>query len=327
MEDVRIPLPASPTKFLDQFRVFIRTDGKSYSTENTYVYWVKQFILFNNKAHPQSLGNQEVEAFLTHLSVAKDASPNTQKLALNALMFLYNRFLNTPIEQLNFKYAKKPIRTPTVFTHEEAMSVIDCMVMPYKLLAQLMYGCGLRVSEALRLRVKDVDFAMGYIVIRDGKGFKDRTTLLPKSIISDLKKQIDIVQNLLEYDKTCGIAGVYMPNMLEKKYPSAGHSLGWQFLFPGNEPSKDPRTNLIRRHHIYPTTIQSHVKHAIKKVSIHKHASCHTFRHSFATRLLQAKYDLKQIQTLMGHTDIRTTEIYLHVLDELGDRVKSPLDA
>lgn len=326
MEDVRIPLPPSPTKFLDQLRVFIRTDGKSYSTENTYVYWVKQFILFNNKVHPKDLGNQEVEAFLTHLSVAKDASPNTQKLALNALMFLYNRFLNSPIEQLNFKYAKKQVRTPTVFTHEEAMSVIDCMVMPYKLLAQLMYGGGLRVSEALRLRVKDVDFAMGYIVIRDGKGFKDRTTLLPKSIIPDLKKQICMVQNLLEFDKASGIAGVYMPNMLEKKYPSAGHSLGWQFLFPSNELSNDPRSNVIRRHHIYPTTIQSHVKQAIKKVRIHKQASCHTFRHSFATRLLQAKYDLKQIQTLMGHTDIRTTEIYLHVLDELGDRVKSPLD-
>lgn len=326
MDDVRIPLPPSPTKFLDQFRVFIRTDGKSYSTENTYVYWVKKFILFNNKAHPKDLGNREVEAFLTNLSVEKDASPNTQKLALNALMFLYNRFLNSPLEQLNFKYAKKQTRTPTVFTHEEAMSIIDCMVMPYKLLAQLMYGGGLRVSEALRLRVKDVDFAMGYIVIRDGKGFKDRTTLLPKSIIPDLKKQIGMVQNLLEYDKACGIAGVYMPNMLEKKYPSAGHSLGWQFLFPSNEPSNDPRSNVIRRHHIYPTTIQSHVKQAIKKVRIHKHASCHTFRHSFATRLLQAKYDLKQIQTLMGHTDIRTTEIYLHVLDELGNRVKSPLD-
>jgi len=326
MEDVRIPLPPSPTKFLDQFRIFIRTDGKSYATENTYVYWVKQFILFNNKVHPKDLSNPEVEAFLTHLSVAKDASPNTQKLALNALMFLYNRFLNSPIEKLSFNYAKKQTRTPTVFTHEEAMSVIDCMVMPYKLMAQLMYGGGLRVSEALRLRVKDVDFAMGYIVIRDGKGFKDRTTLLPKSIIPDLKMQIGTVQKLLEYDKACGIAGVYMPNRLEKKYPAAGHSLGWQFLFPSNEPSKDPRSNVIRRHHIYSTTIQSHVKQAIKKVRIHKHASCHTFRHSFATRLLQAKYDLKQIQTLMGHTDIRTTEIYLHVLDELGDKVKSPLD-
>lgn len=326
MEDVRIPLPASPTKFLDQFRTFIRTDGKSYSTENAYTYWVKQFILFNKKAHPKNLGNLEVEAFLTHLTVARDASPNTQKLVLNALMFLYNRFLNTPIEHLNFKYAKKQIRTPTVFTHEEAMSVIENMVMPYKLLAQLMYGGGLRVSEALRLRVKDVDFAMGYIVIRDGKGFKDRTTLLPKSIIPDLKKQIDIVQNLLAYDKSCGVSGVYMPNMLEKKYPSAGHSLGWQFVFPSQELSTDPRSNVIRRHHIYPTTIQSHVKQAIKKARIHKQSSCHTFRHSFATRLLQAKYDLKQIQTLMGHTDIRTTEIYLHVLDDLGDRVKSPLD-
>lgn len=326
MDDIRIPLPQTPTKFLDQLRTFIRIDGKSYATENAYVYWIKKFILFNNKAHPQDLSNPEVTAFLTHLAVARDASPNTQKLALNALMFLYNRFLNKPIEPLDFKYAKKKTRTPTVFTHDEAMSVIDNMVPPYKLMAQLMYGGGLRVSEALRLRVKDVDFAMGYIVIRDGKGFKDRTTLLPKSIVPDLKSQVDTVKYLLEFDKTRGVGGVYMPNLLEKKYPSAGHSLGWQFLFPSIDVSIDPRSDVIRRHHIFSTTIQTHVKNAIKKSKIHKQASCHTFRHSFATRLLQAKYDLKQIQTLMGHTDIRTTEIYLHVLDELGDKVKSPLD-
>lgn len=326
MDDVRIPLPTSPTKFLDQFRTFIRIDGKSYSTENTYTYWIKQFILFHNKAHPQDMGKDEIAAYLTHLSAARDASANTQKLALNALMFLYNRFLQKPIDTLEFKYAKKAMRTPTVFTHDEALSIINNMVMPYKLMAQLMYGGGLRVNEVLRLRVKDVDFSMGYIVIRDGKGFKDRTTLLPKSIVPDLREQVKIVENLLSFDKVSGVGGVYMPNLLEKKYPSAGHLLGWQFLFPSSELSKDPRNDTIRRHHVYATTIQSHVKQAIKKSHIHKHASCHTFRHSFATRLLQAKYDLKQIQTLMGHTDIRTTEIYLHVLDELGDKVKSPID-
>lgn len=326
MDDIRTPLPVSPTKFLDQVRKFIRIDGKSYSTENVYVYWIKQFILFHNKVHPRDMGKSEVTAYLTHLSATRDASANTQKLALNALMFLYNRFLQQPIEKLEFKYARKANRTPTVFTHEEALNIISKMVMPYKLMAQLMYGGGLRVNEVLRLRVKDVDFSMGYIVIRDGKGFKDRTTLLPKSIIPDLQQQVKIVENLLAFDKSNGANGVYMPNLLEKKYPSAGHSLGWQFLFPSQDLSKDPRSDAIRRHHIYPTTIQSHVKKAIQKAHIHKHASCHTFRHSFATRLLQAKYDLKQIQTLMGHTDIRTTEIYLHVLDDLGGKVKSPID-
>ncbi|MES2824362.1 MAG: integron integrase [Pseudomonadota bacterium] len=327
MEDVKAPLPTTPIKFMDQFRAFIRLDGKSYATENTYVYWVRQFILYHQKQHPKDLDKTAIEAYLSHLSLSCDASPNTQKTALNALMFLYNRFLNKPIEQLNFKYAKKPVRTPTVFTHEEAMSVINAMAMPYKLMAQLMYGSGLRISEVLRLRVKDVDFAMGYIVVRDGKGYKDRTTLLPKSVITDLQKQVEVVEKLLAFDKASGIGGVYLPHLLEKKYPAASSSLGWQFLFPSADVSKDPRADVVRRHHIYSTTLQTHVKQSIKKSHIHKQASCHTFRHSFATRLLQAKYDLKQIQTLMGHTDIRTTEIYLHVLDDLGDKVKSPLDS
>jgi integron integrase len=326
MENVKIPLPANPVKFLDQFRAFIRLDGKSYATENTYVYWVHQYILFHGKEHPAKLSHIEVAAYLSHLAVAGNASPNTQKTALNAIMFLYNRFLKQPIEKLDFHYAKKPQRIPTVFTHAEAIAIIDSLVMPYKLMAQLMYGCGLRISEVLRLRVKDVDFGMGYIVVRDGKGAKDRTTLLPKSLITDLKNQVLIVSKLLAFDQARKVGPVYMPNALERKYPSAGHELAWQYMFPSDNISKDPRVNVMRRHHLYSGTLQSHVKDALRKARVFKQASCHTFRHSFATRLLQAKYDLKQIQTLLGHTDIRTTEIYLHVLDELGDKVVSPLD-
>lgn len=326
MENVKIPLPLKPIKLLDQFRAFIRLDGKSYSTENTYVYWVHQYILHHNKQHPAHMGPEQVEAYLSHLALTANVSPNTQKTALNAIMFLYNRFLKRPIEKLDFHYAKKPLRVPTVFTHQEAISVIDCLVMPYKLMAQLMYGCGLRISEVLRLRVKDVDFAMGYIVVRDGKGAKDRTTLLPKALITDLKNQVILVSKLLNFDKARDVGPVYLPHALERKYPSAGHSLEWQFLFPADNIGKDPRVNVMRRHHLYSGTLQSHVKDAIKEARIFKQASCHTFRHSFATRLLQARYDLKQIQTLMGHADIRTTEIYLHVIDDLGDKVKSPLD-
>jgi integron integrase len=288
---------------------------------------VRQFILFHNKKHPKDLDLAAITNYLSHLSLRMNASPNTQKTALNALMYMFNRFLQKPIEELEFKYAKKQTRTPTVFTHEEAMAVIDIMPLPYKLMAQLMYGSGLRVSEATRLRVKDVDLRMGYIIVRDGKGSKDRTTLLPKSIIEGLKKQIDIVEKLLAYDQARGIGPVYLPHLLEKKYPNVGTSLAWQFLFPSSGVAKDPRCNVVRRHHVYSATIQSQVKKAIDKSNITKQASCHTFRHSFATRLLQAKYDLKQIQTLMGHSDIRTTEIYLHVLDDLGEKVKSPLDA
>ncbi len=326
MENVKIPLPQKPTKFLDQFRTFIRLDGKSYATENTYVYWVHQYILFHQKQHPAKLGAEHVTAYLSHLAIRLNTAPNTQKTALNAIMFLYNRFLNRPIEKLEYRYAKKATRTPTVFSHDEATAVIDCLVMPYKLMAQLMYGAGLRISDTLRLRVKDIDFNMGYIIVRDGKGSKDRTTLLPKSLIADLKNQVIVVSKLLEFDKSRNVGPVYLPHSLEQKYPYAGHALEWQYLFPSETLSKDPRVNVIRRHHIYSGTLQSHVKDAIRESRIHKQASCHTFRHSFATRLLQAKYDLKQIQTLMGHSDIRTTEIYLHVLDELGDKVKSPID-
>jgi len=301
-------------------------DGKSYATENTYVYWVHQYILFHDKQHPSKMGGSEIKAYLSHLALVANTAPNTQKTALNSLMFFYNRFLQKPIEKLNFQYARKPKRIPTVFTHEQAMAVIDCLVMPYKLMAQLMYGSGLRISEVLRLRVKDVDFAMGYLVIRDAKGAKDRTTLLPKSVITDLKNQAILVSKLLEFDMARGVGPVYLPHALERKYPSAGNALEWQYVFPSENISKDPRMNVMRRHHLYSGTLQAHVKGAVKEARIFKQASCHTFRHSFATRLLQAKYDLKQIQTLMGHTDIRTTEIYLHVLDELGDKVKSPLD-
>jgi integron integrase len=326
MENVKPPLPLKPTKLLDQLRTFIRLDGKSYATENTYVYWVHQYILFHKKQHPRGLGAEHITAYLSHLATVAHTAPNTQKTALNAIMFLYNRFLKRPIEKLDFQYAKKAKRTPTVFSHEEAIAVINSLAMPYKLMAQLMYGSGLRISEALRLRVKDIDFNMGYIVIRDGKGSKDRTTLLPKSLITDLKNQIILVSKLLEFDKVRKVGAVYLPHALERKYPNAGHSLEWQYIFPSDNIAKDPRVNVMRRHHLYSGTLQSHVKDAIKEARIFKQASCHTFRHSFATRLLQAKYDLKQIQTLMGHTDIRTTEIYLHVLDDLGDKVKSPID-
>jgi integron integrase len=326
MEGVKIPVPVQPQKFFDQFRAFIRLDGKSYATENTYVFWVRQYILFHNKRHPNTMGKDEVTRYLSHLSLAQNAAPNTQKTALNALMFLYNRFLQQPIEALDFHYAKKPKRTPVVFTHQEAMTVIKKMASPYQLMAKLMYGSGLRISEVLRLRVKDIDFGMGYIIVRDGKGFKDRTTLLPESVIPELQIQISKVETLLAEDIKRGVGPVYLPHLLEKKYPNAGRSLAWQYVFPSETISKDPRADVNRRHHIFTTSLQSHVKKAINASRINKQASCHTFRHSFATRLLQAKYDLKQIQTLMGHSDIRTTEIYLHVLDELGDKVKSPLD-
>lgn len=327
MEGVKKPLPEKPVKLLDQFREFIRADGKSYATENTYVFWVKQYILFHDKKHPRELTKEHIGDYLTYLSARANAAPNTQKTALNSLMFFYNRFLHLPITDLDFRYARKPKRIPTVFTHDEALRVIEHLKQPYRLMAQLMYGSGLRISEVLRLRVKDIDFGMNYIHVRDGKGGKDRVTLLPKLLIEDLQAQIEIVERLLALDIARGTGPVYMPHLLEKKYPAAGHSLGWQFLFPSDTLSKDPRADVIRRHHVYRATVQSHIRKAVVLAKVRKQASPHTFRHSFATRLLQAKYDLKQIQLLMGHEDIATTEIYLHVLEELGAKVVSPLDS
>ncbi len=326
MDDIKVPIPNKPSKFLDQLREHIRANGKAYATEITYISWVKQYIIYHNKKHPNELDSKHVEEYLTYLNVQGGASVNTQKTALNALVYLYNHFLNQPLKQLNFRYSRKPTRIPTVFTHDEAIEVINCLDENFQLMGKLMYGCGLRISEVVRLRIKDIDFNMRYIVIRDGKGSKDRTTLLPKSIIDSLKKQIVVVEKLLAFDKAKGTGPVYLPNMLGKKYPQAGHSINWQYLFPSHNTSVDPRSNIVRRHHIYRGTIQRQVKIAINAAKIRKQASCHTFRHSFATRLLQNKYDLRQIQTLMGHSDIRTTEIYLHVIEELGDHVVSPID-
>lgn len=326
IEDIPISLPEKPVRFMDQLRTLIRAQGKSYATERTYTYWVKKFIVFNNYQHPEKLGKTEIESYLNYLCVQRDASSSTQATALNAIMYLYNQFLNKPIENLTFRYAKKAARIPTVFSHKEAISVIDQLPHPYSLIARLMYGSGLRVSEAVRLRVKDVDFEQGYLMIRDTKGNKDRSTLLPKSVINDMKQQVVIVEKLLALDQALQTGPVYMPNRLENKFPSAGRTLGWQYLFPSTRTSTDPRTKVERRHHIYRATVQKNVSRAIKAAGIHKHASCHTFRHSFATRLLEAKYDLRQIQKLMGHSDISTTEIYLHVIEALGDSVKSPID-
>ncbi|GAB1261817.1 integron integrase [Aurantivibrio plasticivorans] len=326
IEDIPPALPSKPTRFLDQFRLYMRTDGKSYSTEKTYVYWARFYINFSGKAHPTTLGTDAVRDFLTFLATQRNVSSSTQKTALNALAYLYNQFLKQPLGDIGFRYAKKPPRIPTVFSHDEAKRVIAELKYPSKLMAQLMYGSGLRISEAIRLRVKDIDFEQGYIVIRNGKGNKDRTTLLPKLAVDELKVQIGKVEKLLEDDIRNGVNPVYLPNALARKYPNYGRELAWQYVFPSQVLSVDPRAGVERRHHIHRYTVQRHIHDAIRKATIHKQASSHTFRHSFATRLLYKGFDLHKIQQLMGHSDISTTQIYLHVLDEIGNWVTSPID-
>lgn len=326
IDDIPPRLPERPTRFLDQVRLFLRQTGKSYATEKTYIYWIRNFIRYCGREHPASKGATEVTAFLSHLATQRDASPSTQRTALNALSFLYNTFLKQPLGELVFDYARRMPRIPTVFSHEEAMRVIEAVHPSVRLIVKLFYGSGLRLSEAVRLRVKDVEFSMNHIVVREGKGNKDRTTLLPKALVPALKDQIAHVETVHKKDSQEGVAAVFLPYALARKYPNYPYELAWQYVFPSCYLSVDPRADVERRHHIHRHTVQRHVHNAIRRAGINKQASCHTFRHSFATRLLQKGYDLRKIQQLMGHNDVKTTEIYLHVLDNMGEVVESPVD-
>lgn len=326
MDEVPIPIAMGSTRFLDQLRAHIRTQGLAYATEKTYVHWVVQFIRFHHKKHPREMGAAEVETFLSHLSLNRNVAKGTQRIALNALVYLYNRFLQQPLGTLNWKSAQRQPRIPTVFTHQEATAVIGQMSAPYSFMAGLMYGAGLRISECLRLRIKDIDFGMQTIVVREGKGAKDRTTVLPQSLIVPLQHHITQVLLLHSKDLNNGFGRVYLPDALSRKYPSAETSPEWQFLFPAPRLSQDPRSLEWRRHHIIDRSLQKCVKDALRQVKILKKAGCHTFRHSFATRLLEKGYDLRTIQTLLGHTDISTTQIYTHVVKKGALGVCSPID-
>ena len=324
--DIRCPISPQSTRFLDRLRNFIRLRGLAYKTEKTYVFWIKRFIRFNGRKHPESMGTAEVEAFLSHLVLQANVSVATQRVALNALTFLYREFLGTPLENLEYEAAKKPKRLPVVFSPDEARRVIDNLEGEFKLVAMLIYGAGLRINEALRLRVKDVDFGMQQLIVREGKGSKDRVTLLPDRLIQPLQDQIHaaLMQHQADLAKGCG--SVYMPAGLSKKYPNASQEPDWQYVFPAPDLSIDPRSGIRRRHHMMDRTVQKHFKNAIREAGIHKPAGSHTFRHSFATRLLESGYDLRTIQKLLGHSDVRTTEIYTHVVRKGGFGVRSPVD-
>lgn len=326
MDDIRAPIAAASPRFLDQLRFFMRQQHLSLATENTYVYWVHQFIVFCGRKHPDQLGPADVDRFLSHLAIEKQCAANTQALALNALVFLYQRFLQRPLGELAFSRPSRGRRLPVVFSHDEAQRVIGHMNGSLKLMASLMYGSGLRVMECTRLRVKDVDFAMHEIIVREGKGSKDRHTVLPSTLVAVLQRQISRVRDLHNDDIHNGYGRVYLPNALAKKYPNAEIELAWQYLFPSANIGADPRSGQMRRHHLHVNTIQRAVKAAVRKAEVNKHASCHTFRHSFATRMLESGYDIRTIQELLGHADIATTEIYTHVLNRGGRGVLSPID-
>lgn len=314
-------------KLLDQMSDAIRLKHYSLRTEESYLDWVRRYILFQNKRHPNDMGAPEIQAFLVHLATQRNVAASTQNQALSAILFLYREVLHKEIDPILLSSAKRPERLPTVLTHEEALRVINQLTGTHKLMAQILYGSGLRLMECVRLRVKDIDFEYKTITVRDGKGEKDRITPLPDAILSDLKRQTEKVRILHEEDLAVNCGEVYLPHALEKKYPNAARELMWQYLFPAPKRSLDPRSGRERRHHLDPSGLQRGVKEAVKKVGIRKRATCHTLRHSFATHLLQKGYDIRTVQELLGHKDVRTTMIYTHVLQRGGMAVRSPLDS
>ncbi|MCK2149615.1 MULTISPECIES: integron integrase [Marinobacter] len=326
IQDVPPKLPDNPTRFMDQLRVLIRSRNMAYKTEQTYCHWIKRFIRFHGMQHPSALAAKEVEQFLSHLAVQRNNSVSTQRTALNAIIFLFREFLEQPLEELSFELARKPRRLPTVFTHDEARAVIGHLQGECHLVARLVYGSGLRINEALRLRVKDVDFGMQQIIVRSGKGNKDRTTLLPDSLIEPLTLQMESCLAQHRKDLAQGHGEVYMPTALNRKFPSAGREPAWQYLFPAAKLSMDPRSDVLRRHHLLDRGVQRAIGAAIREAGIYKQANSHALRHSFATRLLEAGYDIRTIQKLLGHADVRTTEIYTHVVRKGGFGVRSPVD-
>ncbi|MBC7348006.1 MAG: integron integrase [Clostridia bacterium] len=313
-------------KLVDHLRQALRLKHYSYRTEEAYVDWARRFILFHGKRHPAEMGAPEIQAFLAYLAQERNVSASTQNQALSAILFLYREVLHKEIDPVVLPSAKRPERLPTVLTRDEVLRLINHLDGTHKLAAQLLYGSGLRLMECVRLRVKDIDFAYKTITVRDGKGEKDRVVPLPDTIVPDLRRQIERVRLLHEEDLAAGYGDVYLPYALEQKYPNAARELIWQYLFPAYKRSRDPRSGKERRHHLDPSGLQRAVKRAAQEAGIQKRATCHTLRHSFATHLLQAGYDIRTVQELLGHKDVRTTMIYTHVLQRGGLAVRSPLD-
>ncbi len=314
--------------FLNSVREAIRVRHYSIRTEDAYLGWIKRFILFHGKRHPKEMGVAEVSEFLTHLAVVGNVAASTQNQALNALVFLYKVILDQPLGELvDAVRAKKPRRLPVVLTPAEVRAVLKHLEGVHWLAACLMYGSGLRLMECMRLRVKDLEFDHRAILVRDGKGGKDRVVTLPDELVAPLQRHLASVKNAHLKDLAEGYGEVYLPHALARKYPAAPKAWGWQYVFPAEQRSVDPRSGIVRRHHFGEQAVQRAVKIAVNRAGIHKPASCHTFRHSFATHLLERGADIRTVQEQLGHSDVRTTQIYTHVLQRGGRGVLSPLGA
>jgi integron integrase len=314
-------------RLLDQVRQVIRVKHYSLRTEESYISWIKRFIFFHNKKHPIEMGEKEIGQFITHLAKNGRVSASTQNQALCAIVFLYKNVLHKDLNNtISIYWSKRPKKLPVVLSKSEIAEVLKNLKDTHWLIGMLLYGAGLRLSETLQLRVKDIDFSYNQIFVRDSKGEKDRITMLPQKVIPSLKKHLNKVEKIHLEDLKNGYGSVYLPNALERKYPNAKYEFGWQYIFPATRISIDPVSGALRRHHLYDTVIQKAVKQAIRNAGIVKPASCHTFRHSFATHLLESGYDIRTIQELLGHKNLETTMIYTHVVKQGGMGVISPAD-
>lgn len=314
-------------RLLDQVRAAARVHHLSLRTEQAYVGWVRRYVRFHGLRHPAELGAEEVGAFLSHLATERNVAASTQNQALAALLFLYRAVLQQPLPRIEgIKAARRPARIPTVLRRDEVRAVLRELDGTMAIVGALLYGAGLRLMDALRLRIKDVDLELRTLTIREGKGAKDRITILPDTVIPSLRQHLERVRTLHQRDIAAGHGEVYLPHALARKYPNASRSWQWQYVFPAPRLSVDPRSGVVRRHHLSRSAVQKAVTAAVRSARIEKRASCHTLRHSFATHLLEDGYDIRTVQELLGHQDVRTTMIYTHVLNRGGRAVRSPLD-
>ena len=316
---------SSKSPFIESIRRTMRLRGYSLRTEKSYLYWIRYYIRFHKFRHPQEMGRVEIVSFLEHLACDRHVTSNTQKIALNALMFLYSKFMEQPIQNLNFRLAKKPRHLPTVLTVSETSTILDQFEGLHRLIVEIMYGSGLRVSECLRLRVQDLDFEKNSLTVRDGKGGKDRVTLLSRGLKKQLLEQIDKALIIQKADNANGV-GPSIPIALSRKYPLAFRLPNWMFVFPSKTICRHPISDKHCRHHLHPSIIRKALKAALAQTEIRKRVTCHTFRHSFATHLLESGTDIRTVQELLGHTDVKTTQIYTHIIGDHYAGTQSPLD-
>ena len=320
-------IPNPKLKFLDQCREVMAFKRFSRRTVEAYIYWIRRFIVWNGKRHPKEMGSAEITSFLAHLAVAERVAASTQNQALNAIVFMYQQVLGRPVEDLgNFERARRPKRMPVVLSREETRLLLDKLEGTQQLIGKFLYGTGMRLLEGLRVRAKDVDFARGQVIVRGGKGDKDRVTMLPETLREPLRAHLHRVRELHEKDLAAGYGEVWLPQALRLKWPKAGREWGWQWVFPSAALSIDPETKVKRRHHVTDAAVQGALKRATAAAGLMKRVSPHVLRHSFATHLLEGGADIRTVQELLGHKDLSTTQIYTHVMQKPGVGARSPLD-